>query len=71
MNPPSGSTIVPLAIPLFITAGAIAGTAVAIIRAEDGMWYLVDNAATEGPPLWVHEAQIERCVVSAIRMRTD
>lgn len=71
MNPPADTMIVSLALPLFVTAGAIAGTAVAITRAEDGMWYLVDNAAADGPPLWVHEAQIERCVVAPVRVKTD
>jgi hypothetical protein len=27
----------------------------------------VDNATVDGPPVWVHEGQIEKCVVAPLR----
>lgn len=35
-------------------------------RFEDAQYYLVDNAPAEGPPIWVHEGEIERCFVAAL-----
>jgi hypothetical protein len=62
--------IVPLAIPLFMDAGPVKGTAVALCRDGRGLWYLVDHATGEGPPLWVHEGQIDRCAVAPIVSRS-
>ena len=66
MNPPAGVPLVPLALPLMITAGAVRGTALVLARAGDELFYLVDNAALDGPPLWVHEAEIERCALAPL-----
>ena len=65
-QPPPQAQIVALAVPLFIRAGAVNGIAVAVARFEDAMYYLVDNAPAEGPPIWVHEGEIERCFVAAL-----
>ncbi len=53
-----------MSLPLFISAGPVHGIAVAAARAGDDMYYLVDNALAEGPPLWVHEGAIDRCSVA-------
>jgi hypothetical protein len=58
-----------LAVPLFISAGAVNGIAIATARVEDAMYYLVDNVLVEGPPLWVHESEIERSFVAALPPR--
>jgi hypothetical protein len=71
MDPPVEAAVVPLALPLFISAGAIHGTAIAAARAGNDMYYLVDNALVDGPPLWVHEGEVERCVVAALPVRND
>lgn len=60
MNPPEDATLLALALPLFIEAGAIHGTALVVARAGDELYYLVDNALPDGPPLWVHEGEVER-----------
>jgi hypothetical protein len=54
----------PLALALFLTAGAVNGTAVALARAGNELFYLVDNAAVDGPPVWVHEGEVESCRVA-------
>jgi hypothetical protein len=69
VNPPADAQLVPLALPLFINAGAVNGTVVAVSRAGDDMYYLVDNALADGPPVWVHEAEIEKCVVAPLQTR--
>ena len=61
-DPPAGASVVPLALALSLTAGAVNGTAVA--RAGNELFYLVDNAALDGPPLWVHEGEVETCRVA-------
>ena len=63
-DPPAGASVVPLALPLSLTAGAVNGTAVALARAGTELFYLVDNAALDGPPVWVHEGEIETCRVA-------
>ena len=65
-SPPEGAPIVALALPLFVSTGAVHGTALALARAGDELFYLVDNATIEGPPLWVHEAEIERCALTPV-----
>jgi hypothetical protein len=67
MNPPADAQLLALSIPLFVTAGAVSGTAIALARAGDELHYLVDNATVDGPPVWVHEGQIEKCVVAPLR----
>ena len=71
MNPPEGVPLLPLALPLLITAGAVHGTAIVLARSGDDLFYLVDNAALEGPPLWVHEAEIERCALAPLLTHSD
>jgi hypothetical protein len=63
-TPPEDATVVALALPLFVGAGAINGTALALARSGADMYYLVDNALIDGPPVWVHEAAVERCSVA-------
>jgi hypothetical protein len=58
--------MVPIALPMSLTAGAVNGIAVVLARADDAIFYLVDNAALEGPPVWVHEAEVEKCRVVGI-----
>ena len=65
-DPPIGARIVPLAVPLSLTAGAVSGTAVALAQAGPQLFYLVDNAALDGPPVWVHEGEVEQCRVATI-----
>jgi small neutral amino acid transporter SnatA (MarC family) len=68
--PPDDASVVPLAAPLFVGAGAVNGTAVAAARSGADMYYLVDNAALGGPPVWIHERSIERCSVAAFQTPT-
>jgi hypothetical protein len=63
---PPGAVVVPVALPMALTAGAVNGIAVALARADVALYYLVDNAALEGPPVWVHEAEVEKCRVVGI-----
>jgi hypothetical protein len=69
MEPPAGAPIVALTLPLFVTAGAVNGTAVALARAGTEIFYLVDDAALDGPPLWVHEGEVEKCRVAPLSAR--
>jgi hypothetical protein len=71
VSPREGVPLVALALPLMITAGAVNGTALAITRSGDELFYLVDNAAIDGPPLWVHEAEIERCALAPLLTHAD
>ena len=68
-NPEADAQIVALCLPLFITAGAVVGTALALARSGADLFYLVDNAAIDGPPLWVHEAEIEKCIIAPLGHR--
>ena len=61
---PAGTPVMPLALALSLTAGAVNGTAVALAQAGTDLFYLVDNAALDGPPVWVHEGEIETCRVA-------
>ena len=58
-DPPAGTPVVPPALALSLTAGAVKGTALALAQAGNEPVYLVDNAALDGPPLWVHEGEVE------------
>ncbi|MEA2294965.1 MAG: hypothetical protein QOE86_2604 [Solirubrobacteraceae bacterium] len=64
--PPDDATMLALSLPLFIGAGAVNGTALAAARSGADMYYLVDNAPLEGPPVWVHESAIERCSIARL-----
>ena len=66
VNPPEDAALVALALPLLVDAGAVHGTAIALARGGDDLFYLVDNAAAGGPPLWVHEGEIERCALAPV-----
>jgi hypothetical protein len=66
MNPPKNARLLALALPLFVKAGAVNGTALVVARAGDDLYYLVDNVLPDGPPLWVHESEVERCFVGAL-----
>jgi hypothetical protein len=63
-EPSADAAVVALAIPLFMTAGVVNGTAVAMCRDSAGVYYLVDNAPADGPPIWIHEGEVERCSVA-------
>ncbi len=63
-NPPAGTPVVPLALALSVTAGAVNGTAFALAQAGNELFYLVDNVALDGPPVWVHEGEVETCRVA-------
>jgi hypothetical protein len=65
-EPTPDAHIVALAVPLFVTAGTVSGIAIAMARDEMRFNYLVDNALVDGPPLWVHEGEIERSFVAAL-----
>jgi hypothetical protein len=66
VNPPEGVPVVPLALPLVVNAGSVHGTALALARSGDELYYLVDNAGIDGPPLWVHEGEIEHCALAPL-----
>jgi len=63
---PAGTPVMPLALALSLTAGAVNGTAVALAQAGNELFYLVDNAALDGPPVWVHEGEVETCRVAMV-----
>jgi hypothetical protein len=65
-EPSADAEIIALAIPLFVTAGPVSGVAVALCHDYAGLYYLVDNAPADGPPLWVHEGEVERCWVAPL-----
>jgi hypothetical protein len=69
--PPPDALVFPLSLALFVSAGPVHGTAVAAARGGDDMYYLVDNAPVEGPPLWVHEAAIDRCHVAPTLVKQE
>ena len=70
-DPPADAAVVALTLPLFVTAGAVSGTAVALARAETATYYLVDNATLDGPPVWLHESELERCAVAPVLVRRE
>jgi hypothetical protein len=57
---------VALGLPLFISAGVINGTAFALARADDELYYLVDHATVDGPPVWVHEGEVDKCFIAPL-----
>lgn len=69
MIPPADADIIALALPLFVSAGSVNGVVFALARSGEDTYYLVDNAPAEGPPVWVHEGQIERCFVAPLGPR--
>jgi hypothetical protein len=52
-----------------VTAGPVRGTALAVARAGQDLYYLVDDAAPGGPPVWVHEGEIDTSVVAPIHVK--
>jgi hypothetical protein len=64
--PPAKASLLALSVPLFIGAGIVNGTALAAARSGQDMYYLVDNALLDGPPVWVHESEVERCAVASL-----
>lgn len=70
-SPPDGAGLVALGLPLFVSAGAVHGTALALARSGDELFYVVDNATIDGPPLWVHEGEIERCAVAPLPIHAE
>jgi hypothetical protein len=68
---PPDATIIPLTLALFVSAGAVHGTAFALARSGSDLFYLVDDAVAAGPPVWVHEGEIERSNVMPAPSRTD
>jgi hypothetical protein len=71
VSPPSDAALVALALPLFVGAGAVNGTALVLARSGDELYYLVDNATVDGPPVWVHEGEVERCTLAPLLVRRD
>jgi hypothetical protein len=70
-HPPPEARVIALAVPLFIKASAVNGVAVAMARVVDRIYYLVDDSLVEGPPVWVHEGEIERCFVARLPIRDE
>lgn len=68
-TPPADATIIALSLPLFMIAGAISGTAFAMARAGSDLYYLVDDAAPGGPPVWIHEGLIEKSLVAPANVK--
>jgi hypothetical protein len=71
VNLPADATLVALAVPFFVSAGAAQGTALALARSGAELYYLLDNATNGGPPVWVHEGEVERCVLAPVTVRRD
>jgi hypothetical protein len=69
VNPPPDAALVALSLPLIINAGPVNGTALAFARSGDALYYLVDNAAVDGPPVWVAEAEVEKCALAPLFVR--
>jgi hypothetical protein len=69
VTPPPDATLVALAVPFFVSAGAVQGTALAMARDGVDLYYLVDNAASGGPPVWVQEGEVERCMLAPLIVR--
>jgi hypothetical protein len=70
-NPPQNAVVFALALPLYVDAGAVHGIAVAAARAAEDMYYLVDNALLDGPPVWLAEGEVERCRVATLPVTAD
>jgi RNase adaptor protein for sRNA GlmZ degradation len=70
-SPPTTAPVVALAVPLFVSAGAVNGIAIALAWVHDVAYYLVDNAPVDGPPVWVHEGEINQCFVAALPVRNE
>lgn len=62
-GPPADAPLTALAVPLFVAAGVVQGIAIALARAGEELWYLVDNAPAQGAPVWVHEGAVDRSSV--------
>lgn len=71
MSQPADATLVALAMPLLVSAGAVNGTAFAPAPSGDQLYHLLDNVAVEGPPGWVSEGEVERCTLSLVLVRQD
>lgn len=71
VTPPDDVKIVPLALPLFMAAGAVSGTAIALARSGADLYYLVDNAAAAGPPVWVQEGEVDKCMLGPMLVRCE
>jgi hypothetical protein len=63
-TPPPDATLVALALPFFMTAGAVQGTVLALARGGAELYYLVDNATAGGAPVWVGEGEVDKCVLA-------
>jgi hypothetical protein len=70
-EPTPDAHIVALAVPLLVTAATVGGIAIAMARDADALHCPVDNALADGPPLWVHEGEIERCFVAALPVKDE
>lgn len=71
VTPPVDAVLVALGMPLLMTAGAVTGTALVLARSGDELYYLVDNVAAAGPPVWVHEGEVQRCTLAPVLVRKD
>jgi hypothetical protein len=71
VSPPPDAALVALGLPLFVSAGAVHGTALVLARSGDEHYYLVDNATVDGPPVWVHEGEVEKCTLAPLLVRRD
>jgi hypothetical protein len=70
-SPPPGATLVALALPLAMSGAAVNGTALVMARSGDDLYYLVDNATADGPPVWLFEGEVERCTLAPVLVRRD
>ena len=71
MSPPPDASLVALSLPLFMSAGAVNGTALVLARSGDELYYLVDDAGVAGPPVWVHEGEVEKCTLAPVPVQRD
>jgi hypothetical protein len=70
-SPPPDAALVALALPLFMSGGAVNGTAFVMARSGDELYYLVDDATADAPPVWLHEGEVERCTLAPVLVRRD
>lgn len=71
VTPPHDREIVALSLPPFMAAGAVSGTAIAPARSEADLSYLIDNADVAGPPVWVQEGEVDKCMLEPMLVRCE
>jgi hypothetical protein len=63
-DPPARTPVVPPALALSLTAVRSTAPRSRSRRAGNELFYPVDDAALDRPPLWVHEGEVGTCRVA-------